>query len=248
MRNLRLKASLHGALFAWLALTLTGAEAGSFMVDPTRIELGADQMSATLVIRNDDQEPTVIRVESRAWRQKDGEDIYEATSEILITPPVVTVAPGSEQILRVALRRPLDGKKELSYRIFLLEVPPPPRPGFRGLQVALRISLPVFALPAAGATSKTAWRLAYQAKEHALRVDLANTGDAHMQMQEFSLSAPGRDTPLAIRQSVQYVLAGQSYTWLIKLDPAVRITGKRLRLKAVTNEGHVDTELDLDTP
>jgi len=248
MRNLRFYAGLRSALFAWLALTLTGAEAGSFMVDPTRVELGADQMSTTLVIRNDDQEPAVIRVESRAWRQNDGEDIYEPSPEILITPPVVTVAPGSEQILRVALRRPLDGQKELAYRIFLLEVPPPPRPGFRGLQVALRISLPVFALPAAGATPKAGWRLAYQAKEHTLRVDLANTGNAHLQMQEFSLSAPGRDAPLALRQSVQYVLAGQSYTWLIKLDPAVRITGKRLRLKAVTDEGHVDKEFDLDTP
>lgn len=233
---------------AGLCLGSAGAQAGSFMVDPTRIELAPDQLSTTLTIRNDDQEPAAIRVEVRAWKQKDGEDLYETTQEILVTPPIVNVPAGSEQILRIALRRPLDPQKELTYRIFLQEIPPPPRPGFRGLQVALRISLPVFALPANGVTPKSAWKIAYEPKANALRVGLANTGNEHIQMQEFSLSPPGSDKVLAVRQATQYVLNGQSFNWLINLDPSVKITGSRLRLRALTDAGHVDKEIELDTP
>jgi fimbrial chaperone protein len=239
---------LNLAALTCLVLTAPLAYAGSFMVDPTRIELTPDQLSATLVVRNDDQESAAIRVEVKSWQQKDGEDVFEPTQEILVTPPIVNVPSGTEQILRIALRRPLDPNKELTYRIFLQEIPPPPRPGFRGLQVALRISLPAFALPATGVKSKSDWKLAYDAKQHALRVALANTGNDHLQVQEFTLAAPGSEKVLAVRQTSQYVLAGQSLNWLINLDPSVKLAGKRLRLKAVTDAGHVDKEIDLDMP
>jgi hypothetical protein len=44
------------------------------------------------------------------------------------------------------------------------------------------------------------------------------------------------------------VLPGQSRDWLIKLDPSVRVDGPRLRLKAITDAGDVDRELELDKP
>ena len=235
-------------LFIFSTAMFSCAEAGSFMVDPTRIELGPDQLSATLVIRNDGDEPSVIQVEARAWSQKDGDDVYTPTKELLVTPPIVTVPPGGEQILRIALRRPLDAQKEIPYRIYLQEVPPPIKPGFRGLQVALRISLPVFAKPGDAAVPRAVWKVAYDAGAHALRATLANAGTAHLQLQEFTLAAPGSDTVLAMRQVALYVLPGQSRDWLIKLEPSVRIAGERLRLRAATDAGNVDKELELDKP
>jgi fimbrial chaperone protein len=236
------------AIFILLLGAFVRADAGSFMVDPTRIELAPHQLSATLVIRNDDKEPVVIQVEPRAWSQKDGEDVYAPTRELLVTPPIITIPAGAEQILRIALRRPLDPQTEIPYRIYLLEVPPPPQAGFRGLQVALRISIPVFARPGDAAAPRAEWKVAYGAREHALRVVLANAGNAHLQVQEFMLFAPGSNTPSAIRQTAAYVLPGQSRDWLIKLDPSVRVDGPRLRLKAVTDAGGLDKELDLDKP
>ena len=239
---------LKHAIFILLLGAFARAEAGAFMVDPTRIELAPGQLSATLVIRNDDKEPVVIQVEPRAWSQKDGEDVYAPTRELLVTPPIVTIPAGAEQILRVALRRPLDPQMEIPYRIYLLEVPPSPQAGFRGLQVALRISIPVFARPGDAAAPRAEWKVAYGARAHALRVVLANAGNAHLQVQEFMLFKPGSSTPSAVRQAAAYVLPGQSRDWLIKLDPSVWVDGPRLRLKAVTDAGDVDKELELDKP
>jgi fimbrial chaperone protein len=260
IRNLRITRLLEAERFAFrimkvgvaiflASMAMTGsAYAGAFMVNPTRIELGVGQLSATLVIRNDDRSPSVIQLESRLWEQKDSQDLYLPTKELLVTPPIVTVAAGAEQIVRIALRRPLDPDKELSYRIFLQEVPPPPQPGFSGLQVALRVSLPVFAKPGDSVLPKAVWSLAYQAKEHALRVGLANNGNAHLQFQEFQLFAPGNETALANQQTVLYLLPGQRHEWLIKLDPSVHIGAERLHLKAVTDAGDWDQELDLEKP
>ena len=228
------------------AMVLGVAHAGSFMVDPTRIELAPGKLSATLTIRNDDKEPAVIRLEPRAWDQKGDQDLYEATKEVLVTPPIVTVAPGAEQIVRIALRRPRDPQRELNNRLFLQEVAPPPRPGFSGLQVALRISMPIFARPGEAVAPKPEWTVAYQAKEHSLRVNLANSGSAHLQMQEFKLSAAGSDQILALQQSSVYLLPGRSREWLLKLDPAVRIPAGKLRLRASTDAGETDSEIEIE--
>lgn len=243
-----LTGALRSALLLCASLLASNAQAGSFMVDPTRIELGQGQLSATLTIRNDDKEPSVIRVEARAWDQQGEQDTYEVSKEILVTPPIITVPPGGDQIVRIALRRPLDPAKELSYRIFLQEVPPPPRPGFSGLQVALRISLPVFAKPATGIAPKASWKVAYQPKEHALRVNLANNGNAHLQLQEFKFSTPGSDAVLALQQTSVYLLPGKTREWTIKLAPKMRVAGDRLRLRASTDAGDMDQELELEKP
>jgi fimbrial chaperone protein len=248
------KAWLKASLATVLMFMLCAAQAGSFMIDPTRIELGPDQMSATLVLRNQDKVAIVIQADASHWRQQDGEDLLTPTRELLVTPPIVTIAPGAEQVLRVALRRPLDPRQEMNYRIFLQEIAPPPQPGFRGVQVALRISLPVFAKAGEGVQSKPIWSARYLAQEHALRLVLENAGAAHLQLQDFALTQkqpqnqnqPQSPQTLASRQSPRYLLAGQRQEWVIALDPAVRLSGQKLQLKATTYAGPLEQELALD--
>jgi fimbrial chaperone protein len=256
MHPLFSKAWLKACLATVLMFMLSAVQAGSFMIDPTRIELGPDQMSATLVLRNQDKVAIVIQADARHWRQQDGEDLLTPTRELLVTPPIVTIAPGAEQVLRVALRRPLDPRQEMNYRIFLQEIAPPPQPGFRGVQVALRISLPVFAKAGEGVQSKPIWSARYLAQEHALRLVLENAGAAHLQLQDFALTQkqpqnqnqnqPQSPQTLASRQSPRYLLAGQRQEWVIALDPAVRLSGQKLQLKATTYAGPLEQELALD--
>jgi fimbrial chaperone protein len=227
---------------------VTNAQAGAFQIDPVRVELAPDQLSAALILRNDDKETSIIRIEARAWTQKNGEDVFEPTKQILVTPPIATIAAGAEQVVRVALRRPLDPEQELTYRIFLQEVPPPPQPGFNGLQVALRISIPVFAVSGSSAIPKPSWKIRYQAQEHAFLIRATNEGNAHLQVQDFKLIKPGTNTVLALQSISSYLLGGQSREWTIKLDTSVRISDTRLRLTATTDAGNLDQELEIDAP
>lgn len=229
-----------------LAIFLCGASvayAGSFSVSPVRATLSARQSAGSLTVRNDGEGPSVIQIEIVAWSQKDGREVFVPTSEILATPPIFTVPAGGSQVVRVGLRRAPDTKRELTYRMFLQEVPPPPRPGFQGLQVALRISVPVFVLPMAEARRALAWS-SVPVDQGQFKLRVTNTGNAHAQIANFTLSRP-QGEQLTTQQVAAYVLPGESREWPVKstIQP-----GAVLHLTAKTDGDDVQTEVTVAAP
>lgn len=141
-----------GALFA-LAAVVQPALAGTFQVNPVLIEINAARRTANVTIRNEDPRPVTIRAYALAWRQEAGEDIYEETDAIIVSPPVATVGPGAAQLIRVGLRRPSADPK--AYRLVIEEVPEA-SPG-QGIKVALRLNLPLYVSMKAGLPSELRW-------------------------------------------------------------------------------------------
>lgn len=231
--------------FFLMLLGSRGGIAGSFEVNPIRIDLSANTRSAALSVRNSGAEAVVVQASIVSWTQENGQDVYAPTKEILGTPPIATIPPGGEQILRLGMRRAPDAVNELTYRLFLQEVPPPPKPGFQGLQVALRLSLPIFVQPRQGPAKATlVWNLELQGDD-TLRLRLENKGTGHIQVSEIALFQRGREQAVASQSSLVYVLPGQSRAWELK-SPTVRLKPTdRLRLKVTTDAGSVDTDIDL---
>ncbi len=110
---------------AWLVVALClvigEAGAGSFQVNPIRVEMSKGATSAAITVRNDGNEPIVVQSSVVGWSQDKGQDVYAPTNEALVTPPIMTVPPGGEQIVRVGLRRAVDPQRELTYRLYLQE-------------------------------------------------------------------------------------------------------------------------------
>jgi fimbrial chaperone protein len=224
------------------------AAAAGWSIDPVRVDLYATQQTAAITVGNDSAQPTAIQIQAVTWTQVEGKDVYTPTKEILVSPPIFTIAPKSEQVIRVALRRQADTASELTYRINLHELPSQPKPGFMGIQVALRVSLPVFVQRQDGkALAKMTWNVS-RLPDNMLKVRLKNQGSAHVQVSDFSLLASGSDRQIAGEAGSSYVLAGQSREWLLKMNSSKKLTGGSLRLKAYTDAGNIDTELELDKP
>ncbi|MFZ2396772.1 MAG: fimbria/pilus periplasmic chaperone [Smithella sp.] len=76
---------------------------------------------------------------------QDGKDIYTETSNITYFPKIFTISPGENRKIKIAFtaRWP---ETENSYRFFFREIPGI-EPGVRGVQFALRMSIPVFIQP-----------------------------------------------------------------------------------------------------
>lgn len=231
-------------LFSCL-LACAWAQAGTFVVSPVRATLSASHQVGALTVRNDGPEPTVVQLEVLSWSQQDARDVYEPTREILATPPIFTVPAGGSQIVRVGLRRAPDSQQELSYRLYLQEVPPPPTPDFQGLQVALRIGVPVFVLPSAAAKPVLRWQLS-RTPEGQLKLSLSNDGNVHIQIANFSLVAAGQK-PHPTLQVAAYVLPGQTRDWVLEGIAAPR-PGSELRLFAQTDAGDIQAELVVEQP
>ncbi len=244
----RWRSTCHATLCVLAAFLPQLAGAAAWDIDPVRVELSPEQQTAAITIKNDSDQATSIQIQTVAWSQVGGKDVYTPTRELLVSPPIVTIAPKSEQVIRAALRRQVDASSELAYRINLQELPPPPVPGFTGVQVALRIGLPVFVQSQKGdAASKMFWSVV-RMPNNQLKVGLRNSGSAHVQVSDFSLYVPGRDRPIAGESGSNYVLAGQTREWLLKTGPTETLAGGRLHLKAFTDAGDIDTELVLDKP
>jgi fimbrial chaperone protein len=147
--------SAAGRLLPILAALLFSSPqlaAGQLDVSPTRIELTAAKPTAAVTLKNEGGDKVVIQNSIVAWTREGKKDRYAPTKDLIVTPPIATVAPGGSQVLRIGLRRPVDPRRELAYRLFVQEIPPPPKAGFAGVQIALRLSLPVLVQPAAPAS------------------------------------------------------------------------------------------------
>ena len=97
-------------------------------------------------------------------------------------------------------------------------MPPPPKPGFTGLQVALRVGVPVFVPPLAPAVRRLEWS-AQIAADGAIHLSAQNTGNTHVQVTDFELGVPGASEPLAHQTALAYVLAGQRRLWVLPVPP-----------------------------
>ena len=140
------------AALMWTAWS-TPAAAGTLQVNPVLVDINADRRTASVTVRNEEAVPVTIRAYALAWNQADGEDNYAETGEVIVSPPVTTIAPGASQLVRVGLRAPTSGPR--AYRLVIEEVPEA-NPG-GGVRVALRLNLPLYVRTTAGDAAQLRW-------------------------------------------------------------------------------------------
>lgn len=237
------------ALAFLLALGCTsGSWAGSFQVNPIRVDLSATHRSVALSVTNTGTDAVVVQASVLNWAQEQGRDVLTPTNDVIISPPIATIPAGKEQIVRVGLRRAPDARRELSYRLFLQEVPPPPQPGFQGLQVALRIGLPVFVQPKEGpARAALSWQ-ARLTDKNTIHLSVHNEGSGHIQISDVTLSLPDGKEPVATQGGLTYVLPGQSHSWDLKLQQSGLPKRTPLLLKVSTDAGTISSEVEVASP
>jgi fimbrial chaperone protein len=143
------------------------------------------------------------------------------------------------------LSRGPDPRQEVVYRLFVQEVPAPPKPGFNGLQVALRVGLPVFVAPLAPPTRQLAWSSKIEA-DNSIRLAVRNTGNTHVQISDFELRFVNDEALVAHEAGLAYVLAGQNREWLLRSDVARGKAANDLRLKASTDAGEIEAVIKLE--
>ncbi len=216
------------------------AAAGTFSIAPVRIELQGSQRTAVLTVHNDDAAPLVVQVSTLNWTQAGGEESNAPTRELLATPPVFTLPPNGEQIVRVAVRRDPDPSRELDYRLLLAEVPQPADKNFTGLRVALRLSIPVFVKAASPAPALLRWR-AHWLADGGLALSATNEGTTHQQVSDFTLHFAGAEA-LARGVVSRYVLPGSTVTWKIA-PPAGVAHDAAISIRGASDQGDFQADV-----
>ena len=235
MKRLGIFVALGLALPLW-------ARAGSFEVNPVGVTLSGAHSTGIVTVTNASDSPTVVQLQLVVWSQENGEDVYTPSRNLLATPPIFTLPVSGQQTVRLGLMSKPDAKLETAYRLFLQEVTPPSESGVQGLQVLLRVGIPVFIEPAVAAAPELHWS-ARRLSATQISVQAVNDGSAHVQIGTMQLSINTQAKPLAERIG-GYILPGKHASWVFQ-TPAPLAAGTSLLLTADTDRSTLHAQLVL---
>lgn len=215
-----LRAVIAACLFA---LACTGAAAANLQISPVSITFKPGQGAAGISLQNQGDTPIYGQVRAYAWAQRDGEDALTETAELVASPPIIEIAPGATQTIRLILKAAATGTTERSFRLLVDEVPRGDS-AESGVNIRLRYSVPVFATPAGEAAPVLGWKIHRQGENWMLRV--TNTGNQHAQLGATRLcNAAGTEFDIS-KGLLGYVLAGQERSWKLPVAADARLDGK----------------------
>ncbi|MFA5530965.1 MAG: molecular chaperone [Thiohalomonadaceae bacterium] len=232
------------AIVTLAALMPFAAGAASIAINPISVRLDSERAITTLQVRNHGNEAVVMQVAVNDWRIEKNEERYTPTDALIVTPPIFTIPPGEEQVVRVGLREPTPATSERAFRVFLEQVPSgDTRKGGSHVRINLRFGIPVFVAPRGGAAPKVQWR-ARRLKDGRLQVTGSNQGNAHLRVSRLALlDANGKS--LVETEGLTYLLAHTARDWTFPPPPPGRTS---YRIKAWTQTGEIEAELKPGEP
>jgi fimbrial chaperone protein len=203
------------AILAAVAAAPAPAVAGSLQVDPIRLEINSGRRTATLRVTNQEQTPVAIRAYALTWSQVDGEDRYVESSAVIVSPPIFTIPGGATQLIRVGLRNPSGEAR--AFRLMVEEVPQASPGG--GVQVALRLNLPLFVSIQPGTAQELGWS-ASRGADGLWTVEASNRGRNYVRVEPAAAkAATGID--FAGNVNLGVVLPGSRRRWVVGSEPAI---------------------------
>ncbi|WP_259567195.1 fimbrial biogenesis chaperone [Enterobacter sichuanensis] len=216
-----------GLAGAWvLAVTGQVQAAATILLWPIDPWLAADAKATELWIQNQGNSATTMQVRIVRWKQEDGHERYTAQQDVVASPPIVTIAAGSKQLIRLIKQASVPAGVEQAYRIIVDEIPQADvkaEPAI-GLKLQMRYSIPLFvygqgiptikegAHHAVVETRNLSWRVTLAGGQPALEVQ--NRGDVHVRLSQVALEQGGQKRTIA-EGLLGYVLPGSSRSWPI---------------------------------
>lgn len=183
------------------------AEAGAFSISPVRIHMTPRERVVAVSISNEGETEVALQADLYAWSQsEDGTDALQPTEDLILAPPIIRLAPKARQVVRLALLKPADLERQLTYRLIVREVPELTQPKDQTLQVpiTLALSLPVFITPP---NAKRRVECEVQRPDaQALGARCANLGNAYAQVRGVIFRRD--DKELARFEGGAYILPG----------------------------------------
>lgn len=217
-------ALLLAAALSLAGLALPAAQAASLQVAPISLEFSPQEQAQSVWLSNTGTVPVRAQVRVMLWSQPDQADLLGPTRELVASPPMVEIAPGDKQMIRIIRTQPGTPDGEKSFRLIIDELPgsagAAAAPG-GGLQFLLRYSVPVFvsvAAPVPASSTPTDVSGVSAALEGAPPVlAIANTGKQRVKISQLVYVDPqGQRTSLA-PGLLGYVLSGQRMRWPLNL-------------------------------
>lgn len=187
------------AVFAVLGLPQPGY---AVTLMPLTLLMEQNKAVVSLHVRNDEAQAKIFEVQAFHWSQDGSEDVLELASDLVVTPPIVKLAPGEEKIIRVGvMRKDSSRTQEKAYRLLLRDITPVALEGGE-LHLRMQYLLPLFMSP--GRPQPELRLIEAAAPDKPGCIQITNAGNVHAKLVWTAPdSAPQNTAPIQ-----RYVLAG----------------------------------------
>lgn len=219
---------------------LADAAAAGLRISPIRLDLSRSRPTTQVELSNLTATPVAVQVRAYAWRQVDGEDVYEPTKDLFFAPPIVTVPAQGRTAVRFRLRAAAPTRAEAAYRVYFQELPPAgaaDQPG-AGTSFRIRFGVPVFVLPDIPVVPRLQAQV--QRDGELVTASLSNAGAMHLKVEAVELFAAGVDrgqpgAPLAANaqsgRGAAYLLPGSGGQWQLAVPAEAAAAPLLLRVR-----------------
>lgn len=204
--------------------------ASTLRIEPIRLAIASQETITSLKIINDSHDAISVQIDPKLWTQRNNQDFYEATTDILVVPPIVSIEPQEEQIIRIAKRHNLVTMVEKQYRLFVQELNTVTNaPKTNNLKVILNLRLPLFLLP-----EKILSNYHWEINDFDLnkkKITLTNNGNTHIAVSQFVLKDKLGKSSFKPIKTLDYILPYQNKSWIVP-NP---LSKDRLSIEATVN-------------
>ena len=227
--------SIFLAVFAAYLTCASIAGASALRVEPIILELNAPAAAGSLTLRNEEDAEVTVQTRVFRWSQSGGKESLEPTTDVVVSPPAVNLAPRADYVVRVVRvsKRPVTGEE--SYRVVVDQLPRIGSKQFRTVNLLIRQSIPVFFRNPEIAPSRVAWSL--RSEGGRLQIVASNTGDERLRIANLRLRDSAGATVSFGNGLIGYVLGRSSMSWPAPRTPPGFGSGGSITVTAETDKG-----------
>ena len=202
-----------------LALVLVLAAPGSATIGVAllSVTIEASATSGFINVTNAEKFERTVQISLVKWEQVNGVKRETPSTDILLSPPIITIPALGQRTIRFGLRRRNTTPEQLAYRVIVTEVHSPLDTGNLGVAVSMRISIPIFVDPQAASNKKPQWTVR---RDSPSRVVVALNDATPYHVHVTGLRVKDASGPVGEITGPTYVLPGESHAWTVPLNRA----------------------------
>ena len=212
---------LISVAIATLLLAPHVASASVFTVTPTEVNLSPSATSALVTLRNGGKLPLRFEITLVSWSEdENGKMTLNASSDVTFFPKLVELPGGATRNIRIGIKPGLARDVELSFRLFVEELPDQSTPAANAVALRTKMGIPVFVRPAKPVRSAVIDGVSVENGKVLARV--RNTGNLHISVDTISVKGTGGSaSPTFTKEGPGwYVLPGATRIFEVPLTAA----------------------------
>ena len=191
-----------------LLLAPHAATAANFTVTPTEVNLSPSATSALITVRNGGKVPLRFEITLVSWSEDEhGKMVLNPSADVTFFPKLVELPAGASRNIRIGINAGTARDVELSFRLFVEELPDQSAPVANAVALRTKVGIPVFVRPAKPTRSAVIEGVSVENGKVLTRV--RNTGNLHISVDRISVKGAGGSAPTFTKEGPGwYVLPG----------------------------------------